>query len=68
MEPTDFYYFVLPLAGLIGFLVRARDENKLKSSMKNVEVIEYAIKRRQHSLEQRKKKSNTQVYDNGKIH
>jgi hypothetical protein len=39
-----------------------RDENKLKSSMKNVEVIEYAIKRRQHSLEQRKKKSNARAH------
>jgi hypothetical protein len=32
-----------------------RDENKLKLSRESVEVIEYAIKRRQHSLEQRKK-------------
>lgn len=39
----------------------ARDENKLKSSVKNVEVIEYAIKRRQHILEQRKKKSKASV-------
>jgi hypothetical protein len=38
-----------------------RDENKLKSSMKNVEVIEYAIKRRQHILEQRKKKSKASL-------
>jgi hypothetical protein len=32
-----------------------RDENKLKLSRKSLEVIEYAIKRRQHSLEQTKK-------------
>jgi hypothetical protein len=38
-----------------------RDENKLKLSMKSVEVIEYAIKRRQHILEQRQNKSKASV-------
>jgi hypothetical protein len=42
-----------------------RYENKLKVSKESVEVIEYALKRRQHSLEQRK--NNNKVYDNGKI-
>jgi hypothetical protein len=32
-----------------------RDENKLRLSRESIEVIEYAIKRRQHSLEQRNK-------------
>jgi hypothetical protein len=32
-----------------------RDENKLKLSRESVEVIEYAITRRQRSLEQAKK-------------
>jgi hypothetical protein len=32
-----------------------RDENKLKLSRESVEVIEYAITRRQHSLEQAKR-------------
>jgi archaellum biogenesis protein FlaJ (TadC family) len=41
-------------------------ENKLKSSRESVEVIEYAIKRRQLSLEQRKK-NNNQVYEDDKI-
>jgi hypothetical protein len=43
----------------------AQEENKLKSSRKSLEVIEYAITRRQHSLQQ-KKKNNNLVHDDGK--
>ena len=42
---------------IIFFRQLTRDENKLKLSRESVEVIEYAIKRRQHSLEQREKEA-----------
>jgi hypothetical protein len=43
-----------------------RYENKLKPSRESAAVIEYAIQRRQHSLEQRQKNSN-RGYDNDTI-
>jgi ABC-type nickel/cobalt efflux system permease component RcnA len=38
----------------------ARDKNKQKISKESVDVIEYAIKRRQYALEQRKKETASQ--------